>query len=133
MKIKSISLLVIDDDVDLLAALDRVLDRGGFEVVAQTDARAAMAWLERNDRWFDAVITDLNMPGVDGMELLAAIHERFPHAPVIMITGMGDADHYRAAIRSGAAAFLPKPFLAHDVLETVRRVLARNALRSGVA
>ena len=127
MKNKLGSILVIDDDADLLGALDKVLDRGGFEVVAQSNGKDVMDWLSHNDKWFDAVITDLQMPGVDGMQLMTAIKTRFPGVPVIMITGMGDADHYAAAIRAGASAFLPKPFRATDVVDILRRVMAKQS------
>ena len=124
------SILLIDDDTTLLAALDQVLEHAGFEVVTQSNASMTMQWMTRNERWFDVIITDLTMPGPDGMEVLATAKAKFPGVPVIVITALGDGVHYMEAMRQGADAFLAKPFNRNELLSTVRRVLSRkcNAL-----
>lgn len=71
----------------------------------------------------DLVITDLMMPQMDGLELVAAAREKHPMVPVILMTGRGDEEIAAQALQAGAASYVPKRLLAQDLLDTVRRVL----------
>ncbi|CAG0927718.1 partial DNA-binding transcriptional regulator NtrC, partial [Planctomycetaceae bacterium] len=78
---------------------------------------------------FDLVITDLKMSGMSGMDLAKKIFEQMPGVPVIILTGFGDMDAVIAALRSGVADFLKKPFSIDEVLSVVKRELAKVQVR----
>ena len=73
---------------------------------------------------YDVVLTDLSMPGLSGLELLGFVHQRQPDTPVIIITGINDAEYAKGLIKMGAFAYLLKPFRLEQVEETVKRALA---------
>jgi signal transduction histidine kinase/BarA-like signal transduction histidine kinase len=102
-------LLVVDDDAALLQALTRALElRMPHVVVDQSDsATAACDCLRHSD--YDAVITDIKMPGMDGLSLLAQIREEYPKIPTLLITGHGQHDLAVQALRGGAFDFIQKP------------------------
>lgn len=120
-------ILIVDD-----SATDRALAGGllrqesGFEVRYATGAHEALR--EIDQRCPDVVLTDLNMPDLDGLELLKAIHKRHPDLPVILMTGRGSEWTAVQALRTGAASYVPKDSLAQLLVETVVRVqvLARQ-------
>src|SRR5205814_2860884 len=72
----------------------------------------------------DLVLTDLQMPEMDGLELVAAIKEDYPLTPVVLMTAQGSEEIASEALRRGAASYVPKKKLAEDLIETVERVLA---------
>ncbi len=118
--------LLIDDDPHLRAALGQTLDLAGLKVTSLGDARAALAQLA--DDWPGVVVSDIRMPGLDGMQLLTQLHARDPELPVILITGHGDVPLAVQAMRSGAWDFLEKPFPSETLLDGVRRALAMRSL-----
>ena len=116
------SVLLVDDDESLLRLLTIRLRAAGYEAVAHADPRQALAQVMARD--FDVVVTDLRMPGIDGMGLLTAVHERRPTVPVIMLTAHGTIPDAVAATRAGVFAFLTKPFDSAVLLDAVARALA---------
>src|SRR5437899_2933385 len=103
------SVLIVDDDPALLEALPEVLRlrMGGVTVETADSAGAA---LDRIIAWdYDAVVTDIKMPGMDGLALLAEIRTRPPDTPTLIITGHGENELVVGALRSGACDFNPKP------------------------
>jgi two-component system response regulator HydG len=105
--------LVIDDDAGMCDLLQDGLGRSGFQVVARTSASEAVRTLEAED--FDAVVTDLSMPGMNGTDLCRRVAANRPDIPVIVITAFGSLETATAAIRAGAYDFITKP-LDLDVL-----------------
>jgi len=81
------SVVVIDDEVNAAAALEALLQEDGYEVWAAHDARAGLLLLERQDP--DVVLTDLRMPGMDGLELLAKVKQVRPQTMVVLMTAYG--------------------------------------------
>ncbi|TWC41541.1 two-component system C4-dicarboxylate transport response regulator DctD [Pseudomonas sp. SJZ079] len=118
--------LLIDDDPHLRQALSQTLDLAGLKVVSLADARGVAARIERD--WPGVVVSDIRMPGVDGLELLGQLHEQDPELPVLLITGHGDVPLAVQAMRAGAYDFLEKPFASGDLLDSVRRALALRQL-----
>ena len=114
---------IVDDDHAIRWVLERALAQAGFatESFESADALLARIAFERPD----AVVTDIRMPGVDGLELLAALTERHPRLPVVVITAHSDLDSAVAAYRTGAFEYLPKPFDVDDAVATVRRATLR--------
>jgi DNA-binding NtrC family response regulator len=123
---KSASILLVDDDVEVLKALTKVLEKEGYDVVPQPDAGSAMRYVNETQRTFDVIITDVSMPGMKGTSFLAAIKAAFPKIPVILITAFGDWGQYMDALRGGAYEYLNKPLDKNELLATVRRALTNG-------
>jgi CheY-like chemotaxis protein/anti-sigma regulatory factor (Ser/Thr protein kinase) len=96
--------------------------QGGCTVVYACDGRAALKQFETAVP--DLVLTDLQMPEMDGLELVAAIKGDYPLTPVVLMTAQGSEEIASEALRRGAASYVPKKKLAEDLIETVERVLA---------
>jgi DNA-binding NtrC family response regulator len=125
-------ILVVDDEPGVLAACVRTLTRAGYVVEGVGGSEAALDRLTQEV--FDLLLTDLRMPGRDGLDLLAEAKELDPHLSVVMITGYGTMDDALRAIRLGAQGFLLKPFEPGELVEAVqdslrRRDLVRDSLR----
>jgi DNA-binding NarL/FixJ family response regulator len=119
-------LLVVDDEPELLEILDAWFSGFGAELHTAGDGFAAVAIAERTP--LDVVVTDLKMPGMDGLELLATLKDRDPTLQVIFLTGTGTMDDAIAALREGRAFdFLQKPIKNLARLnEVVLRAMARR-------
>ncbi len=118
--------LVVDDEPaqrDLVAGF---LAKHGYDVAQAGDAREALASFDREPA--DLVLTDLRMPGASGLDLLAALRDRDPELPVIVMTAYGTIETAVAAIKGGAADYLTKPLNLDEVLHRVRLALERGRL-----
>lgn len=102
-----INLLVVDDDVQLLASLCRVLAKRGYNVEAAEGGGQAVEKL--GQRAYDVVVTDLRMPGTDGLEVLRTAKALHPETAVLVLTGYATVETAVAAMREGAEDYLPKP------------------------
>ncbi len=100
-------ILVIDDEPRMVDSLRTLLTMEGYQVVGENDAHKAIQRLEESD--FDLVITDIKMPGFDGIEILSRAKEKDPYMGVILITGYASLDTARHAIDKGAFGYLTKP------------------------
>ena len=112
-------LLVIDDDDALRQSLTEALSEEGYSVRAVASATAALAQLKEIGP--DVVLSDVRMPGLDGLELLRVLRDRAPDVQVVLMTAFDDMPTVVAAMRHGAVDFLVKPLDLHDL----RRVLGR--------
>ena len=118
-----ITILVVDD-----SAVDRCFVKGLLEKNAEwkvecaDDGALALAAIRHEPP--DLVVTDLQMPNVNGLELVAAMREEFPYVPVILMTSQGSEEIALKALSAGAASYSPKKQLAQDLAETVRAVLS---------
>lgn len=101
------SVLLLDDDVAVLRSYARVLERAGFNVVRRSSASDVARLL--GQATFDAVVSDISMPGVDGTEVLRMVRERDPDCPVILMTGAGDLRTAAKAVELKAMRYLIKP------------------------
>ena len=102
------SVLLVDDDAVFRAALQRELDRAGFQTVAVSDAEAGLVELE--SQGFEAVLTDLRMPGVDGIEFVRRTREIDPDLVCIVVTGFGSTERSIEALEAGAFWFIDKNY-----------------------
>ncbi|CAD5379038.1 C4-dicarboxylate transport transcriptional regulatory protein DctD [Pseudomonas sp. OF001] len=118
--------LLVDDDPHLRQALAQTLDLAGLRVEARCDARGLAEALPAD--WPGVVVSDIRMPGIDGLQLLGQLHGRDPELPVILITGHGDVPLAVQAMRAGAWDFLEKPFSSDALLDSVRRAQAMRRL-----
>ncbi len=119
-------ILVVDDEPAVLATCVRVLNRVGYLAEGVSDSEVALDRLTQEV--FDLLLTDIRMPGRDGLELLAMAKELDPHLSVVMITGYGTMEDALRAIRLGAQGFLLKPFEPAELVEAVQDSLRRRAL-----
>ncbi len=122
---------IIDDDRSIRWVLEKALLRENIPCMTFGAAGDALRELERSAP--AAVLSDIRMPGVSGLELLQALKERLPRVPVIIMTAYSDLDSAVAAFQGGAFEYLPKPFDLDQALDLVRRALAENASRAAPA
>ena len=125
-------ILVVDDDLSMRQMLSILLERSGYTV--DTAASAEEALLKIDEKWPDLVMTDLNMPGMHGIELLTevkrlgAVSER--DVEVIVVTAYGSTRTAVDAMTKGAANYVLKPFNNDELKMVVRRALGRRALEA---
>jgi DNA-binding NtrC family response regulator len=122
---KDATVLVVDDDDALGMVLTGLLAQAGYEALYVQSAQAALDAI--GQRAIDVVLTDLRMPGMDGMQLLRELARRAPEIPVVMITAHGTVALAVEAMKAGAKEFLTKPFDRDEVLFTVRKALAERS------
>ncbi len=120
---------IVDDDRAIRWVLERALEKEHVATRSFENADKVLARLEKFEP--DVIITDIRMPGTDGLALLQAVQAAHPHLPVIIMTAYADLERAVAAFRGGAFEYMPKPFDVDDVINIVRRALRKSA--SGVA
>jgi two-component system, NtrC family, C4-dicarboxylate transport response regulator DctD len=101
------TVILIDDEIDVLEALMEMLELEGFEVLEFSDPKVALKFLRPDCHC--VVLSDVQMPNIDGLSLLSAIHKRVPGLPVLLMSGHGDIPMATQAIKDGAYDFLEKP------------------------
>ena len=117
---------VVDDDPSMRWVLEKALEKAGFHVQGFADPGELLDALERFRP--DVIISDIRMPGMDGIELLDRVHDVDPELPVIIITAHSDLDSAVKAYNVGAFEYLPKPFDVHEAVELVNRALASRTV-----
>ncbi len=113
--------VLLDDDVHLRTALCQTFDLAGLRVQAYGSAQGILQALPAE--WSGVLVTDIRMPGMNGLELLEQLHQFDSQLPVLLITGHGDVPLAVQAMRIGAYDFLQKPFASELLLDSVRRAL----------
>src|SRR5436853_6528453 len=120
--------LIVDDDVALLQALPETVRLRMDGVVVDTADSGAVALNRLAARDYDAIVTDIKMPGMDGLALLAEIRTRRPDTPTLMITGHGEHDLVVDALRGGAYDFIRKPIDRDYLVAVLRRAIEMREL-----
>ncbi|GMV14963.1 MAG: sigma-54-dependent Fis family transcriptional regulator [Polyangiaceae bacterium] len=123
-------ILIADDDASMCSMLSAHLTKRGFEVETFTSAQAAFG--AHRSRDFDVVVTDLNMAGMDGLELCERVVQNSPQTPVVLITAFGSLETAIGAIRAGAYDFVPKPFEIETFLLAIERAARHRELQAEV-
>ncbi len=116
------SILVVDDETAERITLGEVLRLEGYRVALASSGEEALDMIEERDP-FDMLILDLRLPGIDGLQVLEAVHEEHPNTIIILITGYATLETAIQALRHGAHDYLLKPCPVEDILETVRQGL----------
>lgn len=114
--------LVVDDEELYRRAIERILHRAGFEVLMARDATEALQQVAAES--VDLVLCDIQMPGINGLELVRQILEVEPDLPCIVMTGYNTPENSLEALQAGAFWYLEKPF-EHDRLDVIRRLVAQ--------
>jgi len=119
---------IIDDDDSIRWVLQKALEGADFLVTSFDNANTILNKLK--DGTPDAIITDVRMPGIDGLELLSHLSSDYPELPVIIMTAHTDLDSAVSAYQGGAFEYLPKPFDIDDAVEIAQRACSRNQTSS---
>ncbi|MFL6254355.1 MAG: response regulator [Pyrinomonadaceae bacterium] len=120
------AILIVDDDD---AVRDVLYDLFSEEHMCHAAATAEQALAYLGEQTYDAVLTDISMPGLSGLELLGHLRREQPHTPVIVISGIGDREHAEGLTRLGAFDFILKPFSLEAVEQSVSRALDQSRAR----
>ena len=125
--------LLVEDESRLREMLTRAIHEMGFVPTAAPRAEAALRLLEqRGERGFDILIVDLNLPGIGGLELLEQVRDRWPTTQAIILTGFGDLDAAKQAIRLDVVDFLTKPCPLGELEVALDRARNRRLKAAGV-
>lgn len=119
-------ILVADDEPPIREILQEIIEHEGYEVHTAADGKAAIELLRKNS--YDLLLTDIKMPGADGMEVLAEAQELYPDMPVIMISGHGNVETAVEATKKGAYDFINKPPDLNRMLITIRNAMDKGTL-----
>ncbi len=120
------AVIVVDDEASIRTAVEQWLSLSGFEVQLFSRAEECLAKLPKN--FPGVILSDVRMPGLSGLELLAEVKRRDADLPVILLTGHGDVPMAVEAMRDGAYDFLEKPFSPDALLNSLRRALDKRGL-----
>ncbi|WP_236184143.1 sigma-54-dependent transcriptional regulator [Pseudomonas protegens] len=120
------SVIVVDDEASIRTAVEQWLSLSGFEVQLFSRAEDCLAQLPKN--FPGVILSDVRMPGISGLELLAQVQRLDPDLPIILLTGHGDVPMAVEAMRDGAYDFLEKPFSPDTLLSSLRRALDKRRL-----
>ncbi|MGC5701491.1 sigma-54-dependent Fis family transcriptional regulator [Pseudomonas sp. NFXW11] len=120
------SVIVVDDEASIRSAVEQWLSLSGFEVQLFSRGEDCLAELPRN--FPGVILSDVRMPGISGLELLAQVQRLDPDLPLILLTGHGDVPMAVEAMRDGAYDFLEKPFSPETLLGSLRRALDKRHL-----
>jgi two-component system nitrogen regulation response regulator GlnG len=115
---------VIDDDRSIRWVLEKAFTQAQLEVRTFESGNSVLDALEREQP--DVIITDVRMPGIDGLALLGDIQQRFQDLPVIVMTAHSDLDSAVSAYQGGAFEYLPKPFDVDEAVALAQRAIAQR-------
>lgn len=124
---KSKQLLVIDDDSGVVDYLTEMLTAHGYRVSGETHPQRALERLKTEH--FDLLISDVEMPGMRGLDLMSAIHAHKPGQLILLITAFGSIDLGVRSLQAGACGFLTKPFSIHDLTAAIERAFSERQMR----
>lgn len=117
-----IEILAIDDEPEMLGSYQKILKKAGYIVHCALTADQALEILQKNPN-ISLIISDLRMPGIDGLTLLEQLRREFPMIPVIMVTGYGTLELGIEAVKKGAFDFIEKPFSSRKLLGSIKDAL----------
>jgi CheY-like chemotaxis protein len=117
--------LVVEDSPTQASEIRFLLEDAGFEIDLAVDGIAALSSLQ--ERLPDLIVTDLQMPRMDGLALVQAVRTEYPTVPIVLITAHGSEEIAARALRCGAASYVPKRYLGRDLPEVVRQIIAMAA------
>ncbi len=120
------TILIVDDEKNYLLVLEDLLSEEGYQVLTADSAGDALAVVESHE--LDVVLTDMKMPGMDGMALLDRIHTMRPNLPIVMMTAYGTVEKAVEAMRKGAFDYILKPFENEELKVTIQKAVRHYQL-----
>lgn len=130
MELNRENILIVDDDVHILELIQRHLQALNYHTYKAVSVKEAIAILQ--DKTIDLLITDLKMPGVDGLELVKYVSDHFPKIPKLVVTGYPSIDGALGAMKSGAIEYVTKPFTKEELKNAVSNALVNKPKKSPV-
>jgi len=119
---KKYKILVVDDNEEVLKTISQFLRQKDYDVVAASNGLDALKYCEQEPEAFDLVVTDLVMPNISGVAIISIVKEKYPHTPVVAITGWGE--HPEAlATEANANVVLEKPFELSKLNEVIAELI----------
>lgn len=125
---KPFSILIVDDDLRMRESLKELLAIYGLNSTESKDGQQALEYLESEQ--FDLVLLDLEMPKIDGFQVMSAIHEHYPETDVIILSGATSFDNARKAWRMGAQDFLNKPYVPAELIQLIHKLKEQRRLKT---
>jgi two-component system OmpR family response regulator len=122
-----VRILVVDDEEDFLETLVNRLNRRGMSAQGALSGREALKMMEEKE--FDVVVLDVRMPGMDGLEVLREVKNRWPFVEVILLTGHGSVESGIEGMRLGAFDYVMKPADLEVLIEKIHQARERKILR----
>jgi DNA-binding NtrC family response regulator len=116
------TILLVDDEMEILKSLGEILSRFGYRVIAKQNGQDALATIKEGTN-IDLVITDYRMPGMDGLEFLNMLRQKNPTVPVIMLTAYGAVETYLKSLSLGVFEYVNKPIKAKELGRIVQAAL----------
>jgi CheY-like chemotaxis protein len=123
--------LVVDDDAHIRSTVRLVLQRAGYEVLVASNAQEAIDLLAQSDSAdsINTVLCDLDMPNINGGELISHVNSRYPNIPIVVLSGTTDDNFLDTIVRQGVSDWLRKPAPNTDLVEKIRVAVRLNGLR----
>jgi two-component system chemotaxis response regulator CheY len=120
--------LVIDDEADVRKSVRLILSKAGYDVIEAEDGEVGVQTVKSGDNplSLDAIICDLNMPKMSGMEAIPYFRSQFPSCPVIVLTGAGTVDRASTLFKQGVMEFLTKPIDKDKLLGAVKKAMSEG-------
>lgn len=117
------SLLVVEDDQDLNEVICEIVGTAVPHVISAKDGKEALEKI-RSDKSIRAILSDINMPNMSGIELLKALRSEFNPIPFVVLTAYGDPNTMRQAVQYNATDFLDKPFTDEELIEVIKKAMS---------
>jgi DNA-binding NtrC family response regulator len=127
----NISIMVVDDEADICRNVEKILTKSKYRVTCVTSAREALGKMALEH--YDLVISDIVMPGMNGLEFLKSIKAQWPLSKAVMMTAYASTDTAVKAIRLGALDYLPKPFTPDELRGMVEQALSGKLIEAKVS
>jgi len=124
--------LVVDDEDSIRKRCVRLLSRQGYQVIGVSSASAALALTEKKGAWFDLLLVDIRMSGMDGIALMEKVKAQRPAVEVIIMTGYATVETAVKAMKNGAYDYLSKPFEMDELLHLVKKVVEIKSLQQEI-
>ena len=127
MDLRKENILIVDDDIDILELLQRHLQSMDYHTFKAVSVKEAIYILK--DTFIDLLITDIQMPEIDGLQLLKFSNEHYPEIPKLVVTGYPSVQDSLQVIKSGATDYLTKPFTKKELKEAIDKAFLQNKKR----
>jgi len=119
------TILLVDDEIEIIKSLGEILSRFGYTVIARTEAKAALSVVREGTK-IDLVITDYRMPGMDGLEFLHSLRQMDSSVPVILLTAYGAVESYLKSLSLGVFEYINKPIKAKELGRIVQAAIGSS-------
>jgi two-component system chemotaxis response regulator CheY len=123
-------ILVVEDDSDVRRAIRLMLEKAGYDILEAADGQAAIEAIHtgENQLVVDAIICDMRMPKINGLQAIAYFKTHFPHVPVVVLTGFPDTEMAVSCLRDGVVDYLVKPVDSEHLQSAISRAMAQREL-----